>query len=216
MIQIAKGGLSWISLSFTIVLLLAILSIFFSGFLQNIVYFFTLLFFAFCCLLIIFFRDPQRTISTGIVAVADGKIREITTLHDKDVGDCTKISVFMNIHNVHVNRMPLDGHIKTLIHHPGGHIPAFRKESERNERVIMILETTIGPVKIIQIAGTLARRIIPYVKPGDYLKKGEKIGLIRLGSRVDIFLPTKTIKQLTVSQHQKIKAGETTIAQIHD
>jgi len=216
MIHIAKGGLPWVLLAFTVTFLFIILTVFTTPFVQYIAFVFSVFFFCISCILIIFFRDPKRTIGAGIVAVADGKIREITTLHDKDVGDCTKISVFMNIHNVHVNRMPLDGHIKTLIHHPGGHIPAYRKESDRNERVIFILETKIGPVKIIQIAGTLARRIVPYVKPGDFLKKGEKIGLIRLGSRVDMFLPTKTIKQLTVSQHQKIKAGETTIAEIND
>jgi phosphatidylserine decarboxylase len=122
----------------------------------------------------------------------------------------------MNIYNVHVNRMPLNGEIKDIARHKGAHAPAFKKESERNERVILLLKTEIGTVKIIQIAGTLARRIVPYVKKGDTVKKGEKLGIIRFGSRVDIYLPTKKIQTITVKMKDMVKAGEDTIAKIHD
>jgi len=165
---------------------------------------------------LLFFRDPERNIGKGIVAPADGKIREISSIKDSEIGECTKISTFMNVYNVHVNRMPMDGTIKNIVHLSGTHLPAFKKESERNERVILLLKTEIGTVKIIQIAGTLARRIVPYVKKGDAVKKGEKIGIIRLGSRVDIYLPTKKIQTITVNVKDRVKAGEDTIAKIHD
>ena len=163
-----------------------------------------------------FFRDPDREIGNGFVASADGRIREISNLKDKDIGDCTKISTFMNLHNVHVNRIPLDGTVKDITHISGIHLPAFKKESEKNERVITIIKTDIGIIKIIQIAGTLARRIFPYVKKGDKLKKGEKIGLIKFGSRVDVYLPSKKIKNINVKLGDKVKAGETTLAEIND
>jgi phosphatidylserine decarboxylase len=143
-------------------------------------------------------------------------VREIINEEDKDVGRCTKLSTFMNIHNVHVNRMPIDGVIKGINHYNGTHIPAFKKESEKNERVILLIETKVGMVKIIQIAGTLARRIVPYVKKGNAIKKGGKIGIIRLGSRVDIYLPVKMIKSINVKKRDQIKAGEDTIAEIYD
>jgi phosphatidylserine decarboxylase len=122
----------------------------------------------------------------------------------------------MNIHNVHVNRMPLDGTITKLTHQTGGHMPAFQKESERNERVILLLQTSIGVVKVVQIAGAVARRIVPYVKQGDTLQKGARLGLIRLGSRVDVYLPTKKIKPLSIHVHDRRKAGEDTLAELHD
>jgi phosphatidylserine decarboxylase len=176
----------------------------------------SMFFFLISCLLIVFFRDPERTIGHGVVAVADGKIREILCLHDAEVGDCLRISTFMNIHNVHVNRMPLEGTVQKIIHHNGSHLPAFKKESDSNERVVLLIKTDIGLMKIVQIAGTVARRIVPYVSEGDAVKKGGKIGLIRLGSRVDLYLPTKRIKPLTIQVHDTIKAGVDTVAEIHD
>ena len=214
--KIAKGGLSWIATSFLITVCFIILAIFTSGQIKYVVLFISVLLLLLSFILLVFFRDPQRKTGKGIVAVADGVIREIKGEEDSNVGKCTKISTFMNIHNVHVNRMPLDGEIKDIIHYDGAHLPAFKKESEKNERVILLIKTNIGIVKIVQIAGTLARRIVPYVKSGDIVKKGEKIGLIRFGSRVDIYLPTKKIKSITVKVKDRIKAGEDTIAKIHD
>ena len=214
--HIAKGGGLWIGVSVILTVLLLGFSLYFFGVLRILFLVFFILFILTTSLLLIFFRDPIRTSAPGFVAVADGKIREIVTVHDPDVGDCTRISTFMNLHNVHVNRMPLDGRIIHLAHHAGGHIPAFRKDSERNERVVLLVETRIGVLKIVQIAGTLARRIVPYVHQNDTVKKGEKIGLIRLGSRVDVYLPTKAIKQVTVQVHEKIRAGESTLAEVSE
>jgi len=214
--RIAEGGYPWILASFAVVFLLLGAAFFTMGLVMMILLIFAVLFFCLSCLLIVFFRDPERVIGSGIVAVADGKIREILVLQDPDVGECTRISTFMNIHNVHVNRMPLDGVITELTHHPGGHLPAYRKESDHNERVIMIAQTTIGVIKIIQIAGTLARRIVPYVAKAQSMKKGERIGLIRFGSRVDVYLPTKKIKQLSIQVSENLKAGEDSLAEVHD
>lgn len=214
--KIAKGGLYWIIPSFLVTLFFIVLTIYINEPIKYVILFIFMLSLLISFVLLIFFRDPQRKIGKGIVAVADGVVREITKEEDKDVDKCTKISTFMNIYNVHVNRMPIDGVIKDIIHHDGAHIPAFKKESEKNEKVILLLKTNIGNIKIIQIAGTLARRIVPYVKKGDIVKKGEKIGLIRLGSRVDIYLPTKKIKSITVKVKDRIQAGEDTIAEIND
>lgn len=215
MIRIADGGMPWVLASFALTFLFIGFSFFTTGALFMISCFIAFVFFLLSCLLVVFFRDPDRTIGPGIVAVADGKIREIITLQDPEVGNCTRISTFMNIHNVHVNRMPCDGIVENITHTPGSHLPAFTKESDANERVVLLIRTLMGPVKVVQIAGSLARRIVPYVAAGDEVKKGEKIGLIRLGSRVDVYLPTNRINALTIHVDEVVKAGEDTIAKIH-
>jgi phosphatidylserine decarboxylase len=214
--RLADGGFPWVLASFAGMSLSLGASFFTTGLLLICLVVLSVLFFFFSCLLIVFFRDPDRVIGQGVVAVADGKIREITHVHDADVGEYTRISTFMNIYNVHVNRMPLDGTITDITHHQGAHLPAFKKESERNERVVVFAETAIGMIKIVQIAGTIARRIVPYISKGQAVKKGEKIGLIRLGSRVDVYIPTKKIKRLTIQVHSHVKAGADSLAELHD
>lgn len=216
MIRIADGGVPWVLASFSMTFLIVGLSFFTNDFIAFFLFLIAVIFFVISCLLIVFFRDPERSIGQGIVAVADGKIREIQNLQDADIGECLRISTFMNIHNVHVNRMPYSGNIVTLTHYPGSHVPAFQKESDANERVVLLVKTDFGMVKIVQIAGTVARRIVPYVRVGSLVKKGGKIGLIRLGSRVDLYLPAQKVKTLMVHMSDRIKAGETTIAEIND
>ena len=215
--RIAQGSKSWILIALTGGLFFAVLSIVVNMIIiQSIFLFISTVLLLLTVFFLLFFRDPERKVGDGVVAVADGKIREIKKIRDEDLGDCTVISTFMNVYNVHVNRMPIDGTVNDVVHISGSHIPAFKKESERNERVILKLETAIGMVKVIQIAGTLARRIVPYVQKGDKLKKGDRIGIIRLGSRVDIYLPSKKVKHLIVKTNDRIKAGESTIAEIND
>ena len=120
----------------------------------------------------------------------------------------------MDIYNVHVNRMPIDGSILEITHFPGKHFRAWAKESDLNERVVIDIDTNIGKIKIVQIAGFIARRIYPYISKGDNLKKGDKIGIIRFGSRVDVYLPAKVIKKISVDNKSKVYAGITTIAEI--
>ena len=214
--KLAQGATSWILLPFLIGFIFVVLGIIFTSALRSVSLFVAAVSFLKTGFFLLFFRDPEREIGNGIVIPADGRIREISDVNDSDVGKCTLVSTFMNIYNVHVNRMPFDGFIKDVVHHPGSHLPAFKKESERNERVIITIKTDIGIIKIIQIAGTLARRIVPYVKKGDMLKRGEKIGIIRLGSRVDIYLPSKSIKTICVKEGDRVKAGEDTLAEIND
>lgn len=215
--KLAKGSKSWILTSVIFSVFFLVLSAIFNSFLIGYVFLLLAIFlFTLSGFFVIFFRDPERKIAKEIVAAADGKIREVCNTTDSDIGKCTKISTFMNIYNVHVNRMPLDGEIKDIIHHKGGHMPAFKKESEKNERTELIVDTRIGKIKIVQIAGTMARRIIPYVKKGDKIKKGVRIGIIRLGSRVDIYLPADKIKKICVKKGSFVKAGEDNIAKIND
>jgi phosphatidylserine decarboxylase len=216
MIRIADGGMPWILASFAVTFLFVGASFFITDLPLIFCVTLSVFFFLVSCLLIVFFRDPERATGHGIVAVADGRIREILHMDDTDVGDCIRISTFMNIHNVHVNRMPFEGSITTVVHHKGGHVPAFKKESDANERVVLLIKSDIGLLKIVQIAGTVARRIVPYVSEGNVVKKGQRIGLIRLGSRVDLYLPKKRIKGLTIQVHNNVKAGEDTLAEIND
>jgi len=214
--KIAKGSKSYILTPFFIGIIFLLLTLYYNFSALGLLFLLlTLITFRITSFIFLFFRDPDRVIGKDIVASADGKIIEIAEEKDDDVGDCTKISTFMNLYNVHVNRTPIEGTIRSIEHKSGFHIPAFKKESEKNERVILILDTKIGPIKIIQIAGTIARRIVPYVKKRDKLKKGEKIGIIRFGSRVDVYLPKK-IKDINVKKGDKVKAGESTIAKIND
>jgi phosphatidylserine decarboxylase len=160
------------------------------------------LFFLFC---LYFFRDPDRSIGAGIVSAADGKVT-----HVEQTEDGVRVNVFMSPLDVHVNRAPVAGKAVSITHHDGGHIPAFNKDSEKNERVVVEWDTEIGKVTTIQIAGSLARRIIPYISEGDELVKGERYGLIRLGSRLDHFLPPGC--ELKVKKGDKVIGGVTTIA----
>jgi len=169
-----------------------------------------LLFFILSVIGLNFFRDPNRVIGKGLVSAADGVVSFVKK--DKKKGIVT-LSVFMNVHNVHVNRAPLAGTVKRTRHHPGPHAPAYSEISDRNEQFVTDLRTDIGPVRIVQIAGTVARRIIPYIKKGAVLKKGQRIGIIRLGSRVDLVFPSDMVK-IKVKVGQKVLAGETSIGHL--
>lgn len=157
---------------------------------------------------ILFFRDPERKVCCAVVcSPADGVVQSV-----RKNGDGWHIAVFMNIHNVHVNRSPVDGIISEMRYIPGSHVPAFEKESERNERVTYRIETAHGEIRMVQIAGIVARRIVPYMKEGDKVSKGERIGLIRFGSRVDTYLPKGFIP--VVNEGERVKAGESPLAEL--
>jgi phosphatidylserine decarboxylase len=133
-----------------------------------------------------FFRDPEREIAQGrVISPADGVVQSIMPWHDGR----TRVAIFMSPLNVHVNRAPLAGTVASLEHIPGGYVPAFNKESENNERVVWHFDTEIGDVEMVQIAGAVARRIVPYVPQGCKVEQGDRVGLIRFGSRVDVYLP---------------------------
>jgi len=215
--KLAYGSKSWILGSFLPGLFIFIVSLFLlNSDVSYVLILVSVFLFILTLFFIMFFRDPERKIGLGIVAAADGKIREISELTDKDIGKSILISTFMNVNNVHVNRMPYDGKIIKMEHRHGLHLPAFKKESEKNERTILVVDSKIGKYKIVLIAGTLARRIVPYIKKGDIVKKGDRIGIIRLGSRVDLYIPKKSIKKVLVEKKDKVIAGEDSIAEIND
>lgn len=167
-----------------------------------------------------FFRDPERDIAAGIVCPADGKVLFVEPHADEDVGPTsTRIAVFMSPLNVHVNRAPVSGTVRRLKHISGGYLPAFNKESERNERVVTLWVADGSDrdgahegelVKATQIAGAVARRIVPWVTEGDRRRAGERYGLIRYGSRVDIVLPPGF--EPLVKAGDVVQAGTTSLA----
>lgn len=147
------------------------------------------LFFAF------FFRDPERTPPGDpalAVAPGDGSVVEIVEEAGPAVfeGTCRRISIFLSIFDVHVQRSPVEGRVVRRSYEPGGYAVAWKPEaSAENERATLVLETDAGPVAVRQIAGLVARRIVTRPREGDALGRGERIGLIRFGSRVDTFVP---------------------------
>lgn len=160
---------------------------------------------AFGVLALVFHRDPERDIpSEGVVSPADGRVSVV-----REEVDCIRVGIYMGIGDVHVNRAPIAGTVETVTHSPGANRPAFSKESERNERV----RIDCGAFSIIQIAGAFARRIHPSVEQGDEIERGERIGYISFGSRVDVILPAEIEhKDLDVRQGDRVVAGETVLA----
>ncbi len=159
-----------------------------------------------------FFRDPDRAVPhDGLACPADGKVVRIDEIDDPDIGPADRLAIFMSPFDVHVNRFPLDANVTKVTHIPGKHVPAFNKDSDRNERVITLLQTDIGPVKVIQIAGAVARRIVPYSVAGDAVKRGERLGLIRLGSRCDLIVPKGTTTW-TVKLGDRVRTNLTKVA----
>jgi phosphatidylserine decarboxylase len=160
-----------------------------------------------------FFRDPDRTIPDGAVAVspADGKVVGIIG----DGAECTRISIFLNIFDVHVNRAPIAGKITNIEYTKGQFLVASREiASSQNERNTFTIAGTIAGetscVRFAQIAGLIARRIVCYKKPGDAVAKGERVGLIKFGSRVDIFLGPEW--DIQVRNGERVAGGSSILA----
>ncbi|MEP7061910.1 MAG: phosphatidylserine decarboxylase [Betaproteobacteria bacterium] len=151
-----------------------------------------------------FFRDPPRAIPAAIGAVlspADGRVVAVLKTRDPYLDrDALKISVFMNVFNVHSNRSPVDGDVREIWYHPGSFVnAALDKASLDNERNALHLRTASGvDVTCVQVAGLIARRILCYVKAGDHLARGARYGFIRFGSRVDVYLPPSARPRATV------------------
>ena len=170
--------------------------------------------------MIYFFRDPPRVTPEGlgiVVSPADGEVQMITKRTpppEMALGDSplTCISVFLNVFDVHVNRTPVPGVITKLAYHPGKFLnAALDKASEENERQSFKIETTDGEVfGLVQIAGLVARRIVGFVEEGDHLHAGERVGLIRFGSRCDVYLPEGVTPLVSIGQ--RAIAGETVFA----
>jgi phosphatidylserine decarboxylase len=178
-----------------------------------------------------FFRDPERVVPQGesaIIAPADGMVTLIAEVEPPlelqiddgsgfaglAAGPVTRVSIFMSVFDVHINRAPIGGTVRRVVYIPGKFMNAdLDKASDENERQHILIERSDGlKLGFTQIAGLVARRIVPFVKPGDMVAKGQRVGLIRFGSRVDVYLPAGTDPKVMIGQ--TIVAGETVLAEI--
>ncbi len=165
-----------------------------------------------------FFRDPARRIPIGdniVLVPADGRVIVVEKAEDPWLKrESLKISVFMNVFNVHSNRAPVDGEVVERWYNPGKFINAdFDKASTENERNALHLRTTDGQdVTCVQVAGLIARRILCYVEPGAKLTRGQRYGFIRFGSRVDVYLPLNATPRVALGD--KVKASQDVLAEL--
>ncbi|MEY4952253.1 MAG: hypothetical protein RL299_677 [Pseudomonadota bacterium] len=178
-----------------------------------------------------FFRDPKRVTPQGdnlVVSPADGLVTLIKQMEPPrelvmddgsgapglPAGPVTRISIFMSVFDVHINRTPIGGTVRRVVYIPGKFLNAdLDKASEENERQHILVERGDGrAIGFTQIAGLIARRIVPFVKPGDMVAAGQRVGLIRFGSRVDVYLPAGTDSKVLIGQ--RVIAGETVLAEI--
>lgn len=162
-----------------------------------------------------FFRDPEREIPEGeglFVSPADGKIILIKDVFEKEhlKADVKEISIFMSPFNVHVNRAPCDGKIKNIQHNKGKFMAAYKDEAScKNENIEMTLKTKYGDILVRQVAGYVARRAVCRANIGNSLRRGERYGIIKFSSRLDVYLPKDT--EIKVKLGDRVKAGETVI-----
>ena len=175
----------------------------------------------FLILILQFFRNPKRTTLVNektVVSPVDGKVVVIEEVFEKEYfkENRLQVSVFMSTLNVHVTRYPISGNVIFSKYHPGKYLVAWHpKASEENERTTVVIENkTYGKVLYRQIAGALAKRIVNYAKPNDKALQGTDSGFIKFGSRVDLFLPLDT--KINVTLNQKVKGGESVIAEINE
>lgn len=177
-----------------------------------------------------FFRDPERPIPSDpdiVASPADGTVLSVAEVAGEAAGEAfsetfgeafmggpaTRVTIFLSIFNVHVQRAPLAGRVDAYAYRPGRYLPAWREEAgSENEQASLGLTTAEGPVVVRQVAGLVARRIVTYPREGDSLVKGERIGLIRFGSRVDLFLPAGW--EVLVGAGDKVRGGVTPVARI--
>jgi phosphatidylserine decarboxylase len=165
-----------------------------------------------------FFRDPERAGERGpnlVIAPADGRVVQIAEVDEPSFlqGRAVRVSIFMNVFNVHVNRYPVDGVVRHVHYNPGKFLVATRdKASLENEQRSVGIESDGQRVLVRQIAGLVARRIVTYSREGDVVKQGDRMGIIRFGSRVDVFLPQGSA--VRARQGDVTNAGVTVIAEL--
>ncbi len=166
-----------------------------------------------------FFRVPQRQIAgadNDVTSVADGKIVVIDKVYEPEYlkSECIQVSVYMDFFNVHVNFWPVSGEVKYYKYHPGKYMLAFLpKASELNEHTSTCINSPFGDVFFKQIAGTFARRIVCNAEPGSYEEKGSECGIIKFGSRIDMYLPLDA--EIKVKLGDYVKASESVIAALN-
>jgi phosphatidylserine decarboxylase len=170
------------------------------------------------CWVVYFFRDPERTGERGdklVVSPADGLVVMITDVDEPSyiAGKATRISIFMNVFNVHVNRYPVNGTVRFLKYNKGKFLnAAHEKASLDNEQMSVGIESGSRRILVRQIAGLIARRIVNYARNGDAAAQGTRMGIIRFGSRVDVFIPPGSAIRVKVGEHTV--AGTTVLADL--
>jgi len=168
-----------------------------------------------------FFRDPERTTPDqpgNIVSGADGVVRAIDTMREDAYLGCStvRVSVFLSVFNVHVNRSPVTGMLRKLVHTPGKRLFAFLDAaSEYNEHNALLIEGKDLTCLVRQIVGPVARRVVSWKQPGDRLEKGERFGIMKFGSRLDVYLPEDRV-EILVRKGQRVVAGVSVIARLKD
>ena len=207
--KVAKEGLPLIFLIGMVGWIIALLGFFKLSFLIFILTLFTLS----------FFRDPERILfreENAVVSPADGEIIEISDKIEKDYlnRSSKKVSIFLSIFDCHINRFPVAGRVLGTKYYPGNFTMAFKKNSsDVNEKLLTYIETKNGvKLVLVQIAGLVARRIVSYATLGTEFAQGERFGIIKFGSRVDLYLPIES--RIEVELNQKVRAGETVLAWI--
>jgi phosphatidylserine decarboxylase len=164
-----------------------------------------------------FFRDPERVIPAGaglVVSPADGRVMVAGPADPRwaPPGDWLQVTMFLSPIDVHINRSPIDGRVTRIEYRPGRFLPAYQAKSNENELNEIWVDHHGVPLVFRQVVGVLARRIVCRVKPGDYLERGQRIGLMKFGSRMDVFLPTSAELAVHVGQH--VVGGETVLARL--
>ncbi|MDP3024562.1 MAG: phosphatidylserine decarboxylase family protein [candidate division Zixibacteria bacterium] len=208
----AKEGLGIIFFSLILTIIFFLLSVLTRS---KIVSGFTVLFLVITLFIVFFFRDPDREITQGegiILSPADGRIVEIAPFSENGFLNSggTKVSIFLSLWDVHINRNPISGVVKYAKYIPGSFNAAYKeKASSENEQNELGLENSQVKLILKQIAGTIARRIVCRIKEGDQVKIGERFGMIKFGSRAELFLPEKV--KVLVKLNQQVRAGETVI-----
>lgn len=166
-----------------------------------------------------FFRDPERDVpkAAGLVlSPADGTVQYVgpATPADGPPGDWLQVTIFLALTDVHINRTPVPGTVVKVEYVPGTFRPAYRPDSSQNEHSEIWIDTGRGVVVTRQVVGVLARRVVCRVQPGAKLGPGERIGLMKFGSRMDVFVPTTAT--LTVARGDKVRGGVTVVARLAD
>lgn len=167
-----------------------------------------------------FFRDPERKNPNGnnlVISPADGKIISIIQTFDSEYlqSECNRIAIFMSPLDVHINRIPISGIVEYLKYYPGKYLVAFEeKSSENNERMSTGIASQFGKIRFTQIAGFIARRIVNELKEGQEVIAGQRFGMIKFGSRVDVYIPISA--KIKVAENQKVYAGETILAEFEE
>jgi phosphatidylserine decarboxylase len=208
LVPIRREGLPFVG----ILLLIAL----FVGWFWSPVFWIGLILTAWC---VYFFRDPRRVTpidSSLVISPADGRVAAVSIgVAPKELGlgeqSRRRVSIFMSVFDCHVNRSPVEGRIQKIVYTPGNFLNAeLDKASEGNERNGFVIDSVNGPIGVVQVAGLVARRIVCFSKEGDALAAGERIGMIRFGSRVDLYLPASA--NVLVAEGQMAIAGETPVA----